>query len=84
MAALARRRDEYEKGVRKRKVSMVCESLRLMKSRSCEDGGNPAARKRDMRRPRTNGKRYEEETRDGETRPETANGRRRRAGVEVK
>lgn len=81
MAAFARRRDEYENGLRKRKVRIVCESLRLMKS---NNGGNPAAMKRESRRPWTNVKRFEEEMNSEETRVETAKGRRRRAGVEEK
>lgn len=56
MAAFARRRKEYEKGVMKRKVRIVCESLRFMKLSRGEDGGMPAARKREERRFRTNGR----------------------------
>lgn len=63
---------------------MVWESLRLRIANSSDEGGKPAARKTDLKRPWTDGKRDDEETRGCERRVETAKGTARSGGVEVK
>lgn len=63
---------------------MVWESLRLRMEKNSADGGNPAARKRDFKRRWITGKSGDVVSISWDTRHETANGRARRDGVEVK
>lgn len=71
------------KGETKTKERRAWESLRLRMEKSCDEGGKPAARNREAKRPWIMGKRKGEERNDWERRVATAKGRRRRHGAEV-